>query len=111
MPSKPDKDDKDKEVAEVNAELAVSHAEEAKDAVARAERELAEASKERVNSRLCPNCNGELVKHGDANPHKAGASHCDNCGACWAPGLKEMREGHAAPEKWTTVTGRVETAD
>ena len=81
----------DPEIAQVNAELAAEHAETAAEAAAKAERELAEATKEDPKSKLCPNCNGELIKHGDANPHKAGAYHCDQCGICWAPGLKHPR--------------------
>lgn len=40
---------------------------------------------------VCPKCGGDLVKHGDANPHKAGASHCNKCGECWEPGLAKPR--------------------
>ncbi len=81
----------DPEEAQINAELAVAHAEHAEEAAAVAERELAEATKEDPKAKLCPTCNGELVKHGDANPYKRGAYHCDKCGTCWAPGLKAPR--------------------
>lgn len=37
-------------------------------------------------------CGGTLVPHGDANPFKAGASHCDRCGCCLRDG--EIRDGH-----------------
>lgn len=87
MPSpKPEKD-----VAELNAELAAEHAQSAADAAAQAERDLAEASKEDPKARLCPNCNGEMVKHGPENPHKAGAWHCSQCGGCWRG--NHLREG------------------
>ena len=87
MPTKP----LDPEEAQLNAELAVAHAEHAEEAAAKAERDLAEATKEDPKAKLCPTCNGELVKHSDASPHKKGAYHCDHCGVCWAPGLKEPR--------------------
>ncbi len=45
----------------------------------------------------CPTCHGELERHGDANPYKVGASHCNQCGSCWKPGLRELREGHPPP--------------
>jgi ribosomal protein L37AE/L43A len=86
MPTKPDAEE-----AQVNAELAAAHAEKAAEEAAKAERELAEATKEDSKAKLCPACNGELVKHGDANPYKAGAYHCNDCGTCWAPGLKAPR--------------------
>lgn len=77
--------------AQINAELATAHAEQAAEDAARAERQLAEATKDDPRAKLCPTCNGELVKHGDANPYKAGAYHCSGCGTCWAPGLKAPR--------------------
>jgi hypothetical protein len=45
----------------------------------------------------CPSCGGKLVAHGPENPYKAGSWHCNDCGSCWAPGLREQREGHPAP--------------
>lgn len=56
---------------------------------------LAETPRE--STRACPNCKAELVKHGDANPFKIGAWHCDGCGSCWAPGMRTMRTGHPDP--------------
>jgi ribosomal protein L37AE/L43A len=85
------------EEAELNVELATAHAETAAEFKARAERELAEATKDDDQAKLCPNCNGEMVKHGPANPYKAGSWHCNQCGACWAPGLKHMRDNHPQP--------------
>ncbi len=79
--------------AKISADHAASAAQQADkdDTAAR------QAAKEDPKARLCPNCKAELVRHGDANPFKAGCSHCNNCGACWAPGLKEQRSGHPAP--------------
>ena len=87
----PTKEPEEKSVEEVNAELAAAHAETAAENAAKAERALAEATKEDPKAKLCPTCNGELVKHGDENPFKAGCSHCNQCGTCWAPGLKHPR--------------------
>ncbi len=81
----------DPEEAQLNADLAEAHAEKAAEDAAKAERDLAEATKDDPKAKLCPDCNGELVKHGDANPFKKGCYHCDQCGACWLPGLKEKR--------------------
>ena len=55
--------------------------------------------------RRCPLCNSELIDHGYDNPHKAGAHHCSNpeCGACWASGMRELREGHPGPKMPETV--------
>ncbi len=86
MPTKPDAEE-----AAVNAELATAHAEKAADDAAKADRELAEATKEDPEAKLCPACNGELTKHSDASSHKKGAYHCNTCGVCWAPGLREPR--------------------
>jgi hypothetical protein len=42
----------------------------------------------------CPHCHVRMIDHGDANPHKAGAHHCNTCGCCLlADG--SIREGHA----------------
>jgi len=49
------------------------------------------------HARLCPACHGELIRHGPENPYKAGCSHCNTCGACWLPGLREQRPGHGGP--------------
>ena len=88
---KPDKALQPEDVAQVNADLTAAHAEHAAEAAAAAERELAEVTKEDPKARLCPNCNGEMIQHGDATPIKAGAWHCNACGSCWAPGLKHLR--------------------
>lgn len=85
------------EEAELSAEVSAEHAEKAAD---QAEKDDLAAKRVAAGGPVCPNCHGELVKHGDENPAKAGASHCATCGACWAPGLKEMRAGHAAPAGW-----------
>jgi len=45
----------------------------------------------RGGTKHCPTCNGPLVEHGDDNPLKAGAYHCDHCGICWAHDLKAPR--------------------
>ena len=47
--------------------------------------------------RRCPLCQGELIDHGDENPYKKGAHHCNSCGSCWASGMREQREGHMPP--------------
>lgn len=86
MPTKPDAEE-----AQVNADLAATHAEKAADDAARADRQLAEATKEDPKAKLCPTCNGELIAHGYANSFKAGCHHCNTCGVCWAPGLKAPR--------------------
>lgn len=70
--------------AEVSAEHAVKAAEQAEAADLQAARAAA-------GGPVCPNCHGELIKHGDENPFKAGASHCNKCGICFAPGLKHPR--------------------
>lgn len=79
--------------AKISAEHAAAAAQQAdKDDLA-----ARQAAKDDPRARLCPNCKAELIKHSDLNPFKAGCSHCNNCGACWAPGLKELRLGHPAP--------------
>lgn len=67
--------------------------------VADAPAPVPESEKESSKMAQCPLCQGDLIKHGDENPYKAGASHCNKCGSCWKPGLKEQREGHAPPIK------------
>ena len=84
MPTKPDPEE-----AQINADLTAAHAEHAAEDAAKAERDLAKA--EHPGESLCPNCNGPLIEHGDENPVKAGAKHCNACGICWAPGLKHPR--------------------
>lgn len=79
MPTKPI----DPDEAQVNAELAVAHADKAVEYAAAAERNLAEATKEDPKAHLCPACNVEMIKHGPANPFKAGAWHCNTCGTCY----------------------------
>ncbi len=100
--------------AEVAAETAQAAAVDVSPAVARAADRLEEAAETLVDdlkdaaddlkstsrTRLCPHCKGELVKHGDENPHKAGAYHCNNCGTCWAPGLRAPMPGSTAPAGW-----------
>lgn len=49
--------------------------------------------------RRCPHCQGPLTAHGDANPHKVGALHCNQCGTCWNTDLESVRDGHPAPSK------------
>lgn len=78
------------EEAAVNAELAADHAAKAEASLAAAERDLAEATKD-ARAKLCPNDNAEMVKHGPANPYKAGSWHCNVCGTCWAPGIRVPR--------------------
>lgn len=95
--AEPKTDETEAEVAQANAELAAAHAEQAAQDAAEAERDLAEATKENPKARLCPNCNGEMVRHGPGN--KEGAWHCNQCGACWSPGLREIRAGHPAPNR------------
>lgn len=51
---------------------------------------------EKKGTPRCPTCHDELIKHGDENPFKVGAWHCNGCGACWASGFKRMRDGHPA---------------
>lgn len=51
-----------------------------------------------ARGRRCPICEGPLIDHGYENPHKAGAHHCNQCGACWASGMRELREGHPGPK-------------
>lgn len=40
---------------------------------------------------VCPDCKGALIAHTGTNPYKVGAMHCNGCGQCWAPGLKQPR--------------------
>lgn len=72
----------DPEVAKTNAELAAEHVESAEEAAKAAERELAEATKEDPNSRLCPDDNTEMVQHRKDHPHHPGYWHCNTCGKC-----------------------------
>lgn len=55
--------------------------------------ETADDLKPTSRTRLCPHCKGELIPHGDANPHKAGCYHCNACGCCFQPGLRALRPG------------------
>ena len=89
---------------QLNAELAAAHAEQAAEDAAAAERELAEASKSDPHARLCPHCNGEMVRHEGDTP-KAGAWHCSNCGGCWVSsgGHWRPRDGHPAPADWSAT--------
>lgn len=97
MPSAKPDEATDADVAEANATLATAHAEQAAADAAEAQRDLAEATKDNPKARLCPLDNSEMVRHGPENPFKAGAWHCNTCGSCWAPGLKQQRVGHAGP--------------
>jgi ribosomal protein L37AE/L43A len=89
MPTKPDQEAV--ETAKANADLASAHAETATETAETAEHAAADLEAKAHGTRACPTCNAPLVKHGDENPFKAGAWHCDNCGTCWAPGLKTPR--------------------
>lgn len=84
----------DKEEATLAAEISAAHAAKAAE---QADKDALAAARAVAEAPVCPNCRGELIKHNDASPHKAGASHCNTCGACWAPGLRELRAGHPAP--------------
>lgn len=86
--------------AEFAAEISAAHAVKAAEQAEKDQIAALEAAKEKASDRLCPHCHAEMVKHSDADPIKAGAWHCNGCGACWAPGLKRMREGHPAPVGW-----------
>lgn len=79
------------------AEVSAAHAEKA---VEQADKDALAAARAEAGGPVCPNCKGELIKHADSNPDKAGCSHCNSCGACWAPGLHELRAGHPAPAGW-----------
>lgn len=89
MPTKPDPEQI--ETAKANANLATAHAETAAQSAADAEQEAAKLEAAEQGTHACPDCGAPLVKHGDANPYKKGASHCNSCGKCWAPGLKHER--------------------
>ena len=45
----------------------------------------------------CRICGGTLLRHGAGDPAKEGAYHCNGCGACWASGIRQMRDGHPEP--------------
>ncbi len=91
--------------AQEAAEAAVASAETVSPAAAEAAAAVVEAAdaavetlsdtagevKSKSGTRLCPKCKGELIKHSDENPEKAGAYHCNACGTCWAPGLRHPR--------------------
>ena len=81
----------DPEVAQINADLAVAHAEKAADDAARAERKLAEATKEDPKAKLCPTCNIEMIMHEKNGGSKSGCWHCNTCGTCWKPDLSGPR--------------------
>lgn len=83
--------------AALAAQISADHAERA---VEQAELDELAAKRAEAGGPVCPNCKGALVKHDDRNPAKAGCSHCSTCGACWAPGLKKLRDGHPAPDSW-----------
>lgn len=77
------------EEAQIAADIAAEHAEKAVAAADAAELTAARETSE--SGRACPDCKGPLVQHGDENPFKAGCWHCDQCGACWLPGIREKR--------------------
>lgn len=91
--------------SEAQAQEAERLSVEADDARAHADALAADAQKarERVedadlrNPHRCPNCRSVLLRHGAGDPAKEGSYHCNGCGACWAPGIREIREGHPAP--------------
>lgn len=87
----------EKEEAAATAEVSADWAEKAAEL---AEKDALTAARAAAGAPVCPHCRGELIKHDDRNPAKAGASHCNNCGACWAPGLREMRANHPPPADW-----------
>lgn len=89
----------EKRAEEVGLTAQVS-AERAANAAVQAEKDDIAAKRVAAGGPVCPNCHGELVKHSDSDPAKAGASHCNSCGTCWAPGLKEVRAGHPVPAGW-----------
>lgn len=80
--------------AALAAKVSAEHAESAAKQAEKDDLAARQAAKEDPHARLCPNCKAELVKHGDLNPFKAGCWHCNSCGGCWAPGLKQQRAGH-----------------
>ncbi len=72
-------------------EQAAERVESAAEALEATIADVASDLKSKSGTRLCPTCKGELIKHGDENPEKAGAYHCNACGTCWAPGLRHPR--------------------
>ena len=83
--------------AEAAAEQAATAAEHAAD-LARADAKTLRSS---ARMRLCPHCHTEMTPHSAADPEKAGAWHCNQCGGCWAPGQPpRLRAGHPAPVGW-----------
>lgn len=90
---------KEREVAEAQlaAEVSAQHAAEAAAQAAADDLAAKQATKEDPKAKLCPTCKSEMIRHGNENPFKAGCWHCNGCGSCWQPNLKQMREGHAGP--------------
>ncbi len=80
------------------ATRAAERVQDAADQLTDSLKDTADDLKSTRGTRLCPNCKGELVKHGDENQYKAGSYHCNTCGVCWAPGIREPREGHPMPK-------------
>lgn len=76
------------------AQVSADHAAKAAAQAARDDLAAKQAAKDDPKARLCPHCKAEMVKHGDANPFKAGAWHCNACGCCFKG--RELREGHSA---------------
>lgn len=98
MPAQKPADDKEQAKLEAEAEKLAEKADDAQekaDDLAAAAQKAEEAAEDqglpRAESRRCPNCRAHLIPHGDDNPHKAGAWHCNGCGTCWAPGLRHPR--------------------
>lgn len=98
----PDTREVNADEAKLAAEISAEHAEKA---VEQADKDETAARRAEAGGPVCPNCKGALVKHTDENPAKAGCSHCNQCGACWAPGLKKLRDGHPAPDGWGSKAG------
>jgi hypothetical protein len=44
----------------------------------------------------CPHDGSRMTRHSGADPRKAKAWHCNNCGCCWAPGVRALRAGTPA---------------
>lgn len=80
-----------KTAAEREAERTRQRAQEATEAAEKAEVAAVREVADEAGTKMCPKCKGLLIKHGDENPYKAGAWHCNDCGTCWAPGIKEPR--------------------
>lgn len=67
------------EEAALAADVSADHAAKAAE---QADKDATVAARAAAGGPVCPTCKHELVKHGDANPYKAGAWHCNGCGQC-----------------------------